>query len=193
VRFWARFAPRADLVPITLPSNAQRPGGNTVDDRNIDRWRNIGRLVAIEPSPSGVIRSDMTTNVCARCNAAPTRNVMAARSRPSSALVHPSCTTCLCFVETRRHSRYLHASHQCNRDAIPRGLKNALRLARFQHINSYLSAYRQLRVSVSNRPRLHMLYGTTGCYRGRCTSVRESASPFWLGEGTRLSPPAWSD
>jgi|SRR5580704_9366984 hypothetical protein len=127
--------------------------------------------------------------LCARCDAAPTRNVMAARSRPSSALVHPSCTTCSRFVETRRHSRYLHASHQCNRDAIRRGQKNALRLARFQHVNSYLSAYRQLRVSVSNGPRLHMLYGTTGCYRGRCTSVRESASPFWLGEGTRLSPP----
>jgi hypothetical protein len=74
-------------------------------------------------------------------------------------------------------------SHQCNRDAISGGLKNPLRLTRFQHINSYVSVYRQLRVSMSNRPRL----------RGTCTSVRALASPFCLAESTRLSPPAWSD
>ena len=56
-------------------------------------------------------------------------------------------------------------------------LTNEPRVAKAQHRNSYASTYRQLRVSMSNRPCDHMLMGRK-VLRGTCTSVREVDGNF---------------
>jgi len=109
------------LFPSRLPNNAQRPRGNTsletsprnklctddIDHGNINRWKISGGMVVIETRPSRAIRSDITTNVYGRWSAARTRNVTAAHDHEMAA-AHPSDTSSRCFVEPRRHSRYLH-------------------------------------------------------------------------------------
>jgi hypothetical protein len=63
-------------------------------------------MVVIETSPIG---SDITTNEYGRCSAVRTRNVPAAHDHEMPA-AHSSDTSCPCFVEPERHSRYLHVT-----------------------------------------------------------------------------------
>ena len=93
--------------------------------------------MVIETSPSRAIGTDITTNVYGRCSAARTRNVTAAQDHEMPA-AHSRDTSCPCFEEPGAIPD-TSTSHQCNLGAIPRGLKNALRLAKFQHIDSYAS------------------------------------------------------
>jgi hypothetical protein len=83
-------------------------------------------------------------------SAARTRNVTAAHDHEMPA-AHPSDPSCPCFVESGAIPD-TSTSPQCNRGAIPRGLKTALRLTKFEDRDSYASTYRQLRVTMSNRP-----------------------------------------
>jgi hypothetical protein len=145
----------------------------------------------IETSPSRAIRSDITTNEYGRCSAARTRNVTAAHDHEMAA-AHSIDTSRPCFVEPRRHSRYLHVTSVQSRCHHSRPEE---RVAPCKD-----SGQRQLRVDISTIACQPVEQATCPhavwdpmSYGGTCTSVRDLASPFGLGESTRPSPPAWSD